>query len=245
MKTITTTTFFLLLFIAKAFTQDLSYSFLDKEEYEVTEKQIREVAILDDIHDRYTSEWVDEYISTEIIYTFNEEVKKAKGTNQELTAEQKELLENAEVGSTIELLVDYLPKNSLRNNTPKKMNVEVKVIPEIIPSFKGGEESFGRYMESSFLSKLDTSEVNKLQFSVVQLVITDEGKSDDVYLEEGTGNMELDAKLTQVLCSMPEWNPATKSNGETVDYALKFYITNVKQSCRVNEVVMRKGSHSK
>lgn len=239
------TIFFLLVCITNTFTQDLFYSFLDKEEFEVTEKRIREVTTLDDMHHRYTSEWIDEYISTEIIYTFKGEVKKAKGANEELTKEQKSLLENAEVGSTIEVVVDYLPKNNLKNNSPKKMDLEVKIIPETIPSFKGGEESFSKYIESNFISKLDTSELNKLQFSVVQLVITNEGKSDDVYLEEGTGNMELDAKLSEVLCSMPEWNPATKTNGETVDYALKFYITNVSQSCRVNEVMIRKESLSK
>jgi hypothetical protein len=236
---------FIAFFLTNLSSQDLYYSFLEKEEFEVREDRIREANLLSDLHHRYTSEWVDEYISTEIIYTYQEEEISVKGKNNELTSSQKELLSNPQVGASIEVIVEYLPKNNLKNNTAKTMDMEIHVIPQDTPMFQGGEDGFNKYVETNFVSKLDTNEINKLGFSVVQLEITDEGKTDNVYLVEGTGNIELDAKLTSLLCDMPKWTPATKSNGETVDYAMKFYITNVTQSCRVNEVIVRKESLSK
>ncbi len=220
--------------------QDLYFSFFEKEEFEINEHILREANSITDLHHRHSDDWIDSYISTEIIYQFNNQVISEKGKNNTLSTSQKELIKNAVVGSSIKVVIDYMPKNTLKNNTPKQADFKIKVIPENLPLFEGGEEGFKSYFEKNFISKLDTSELTKLSFSVVSLDINSSGKTDNVYLNEGTGNIELDAKLSQVLCNMPTWEPASKSNGEIVDYALKFYITNVNQSCRVNELIVRK-----
>jgi hypothetical protein len=240
MKTIVLLPFlFLSAFLVCA--QDVMYSYIEKDEFDVQEFVFHEAEYLSDLHERYTGDWVEEYISTEIKYTVKGQTISAKGENNSLSSSQKGMLNSIEANGTIEVIVNYLPKNSLSSNSPKSMDYTFNIIPNTIPQFEGGEESFTAYIETNFVSKLDTSEINQLKFSVVGLTISEEGKIEDIQMEESTGNIELDARLSQVICDMPQWNPAVTSKGKSVPYNLKFYITNVTNSCMINSIVSRKG----
>ncbi len=244
MKTILTAAL-ITMFYSLSHGQVLVFDLFAKEEFEVSEKDLHDMNTLPDLHPRYNKEWVDTYISTELTYTFQNDMMKATGSNEDLTAQQKELLLNAKPGSTIDLVVHYMPKNNLAQNDPQKMDLQIKIIPEKTPIFVGGNEQFQNYIYNNLIEKLSDKEKETIQFSVVQFDIASNGDSDHVEVQESTGNLELDAKIAQVLCNMPAWEPATKSDGEKMDYSMKFYITNVKQSCRVNEIVARKESTSK
>lgn len=220
--------------------QNVLFSFVDQDEFDVSESVFFEAKSLSDLHRFYKDEWVAKYVSTKLVYEIDGKVKEAKGTSHELSSAQKELLANVEAGGTIELIVDYIPDNSLSHNDVKKMDFKFYVNPCTIPEIKIGDTAFKKYINERLLNHISEAQEAKLKFSVVELEISNEGQVSKVNLVEKTGDDKLDSLLVKVIEDMPLWSPATSASGKTLAYEMKFYMTNVKNSCMINTIVSRK-----
>ena len=106
----------------------------------VKEDHLNKVAKLDDIISGYPTNWLTDYVSAEIQTKCNGKIKSAKGPNQILTAEQKNILRNTDLNSALEIKVKYRAKNSATAEMAiREMVFGVTVVPDIEAEYNGGQ----------------------------------------------------------------------------------------------------------
>jgi len=83
-----------------------------------------------DLHRQYKNKWVQDYLSVDIRASIDGVLTTATSPNQALSKEQKQLMLSSDAGSEIEVVVNYIPNNTLRNKEPKKFDFSFMVNPE-------------------------------------------------------------------------------------------------------------------
>ena len=76
---------------------------------------LNEANTLMDLNKDYKSSWVREYISVEISATHNGQTIKESSKSHNISKAQKNIMQKADVGSEIEVKVQYIPENTLKN----------------------------------------------------------------------------------------------------------------------------------
>ena len=218
-------------FVFIALAQDLSYVLVEREKLSVLQSELASAEVLDDIHPDYKGEWVEKYISTEIKVINNGTIKSVKGENTILSQAQKKLISNAEVGSELMIVVHYIPKNSLKNNTPKEMHYSYQILPATLAEFPGGYEGFDLFVNQNITTKLSPDLREKLKIAKIQFTISEDGSIDNVHFLEGTNDLELNSFLIDTICKMPFWAPAQDLYGNSTKQTLRFLISSTKNSC--------------
>lgn len=211
--------------------QDMTHLFLDRSMMSVSQSELEEAITLTDIHSRYNTDWVATYISTKITVSKNGKSVSAAGANHQLNKEQKNILENAAVGSEVQLKVSYLPKNNLSHNTVKEMNYSYKVVPAVSAQFPEGEEVQKSYIHNSLIAKLDAEQIDFLRIGQIDFAISTTGEIVDVTVFKSSGDEVIDAILVNAIREMPQWKPALKSDGTRVKQPIEFYISNNRSLC--------------
>src|SRR5690606_15643161 len=82
----------------------------------ITKEKVKEARTLSDLDKNYRSSWVKEYVSVEIQASYKGSIRKALGKNDVLNKEQKDLINVADPGTEIAVIVQYLPENTLKHN---------------------------------------------------------------------------------------------------------------------------------
>lgn len=228
MKNFTITVFACLL--AMTFNaQDLYYELRPDHQTPVKKKELDRAALLKEITPGYPQNWMDEYVSVEILVTSNGKMNKASSKNDVLTADQKNLLKSADIWSTISIDVKYRTNNSATGRTDlRNMNYVVTVVPEIEASYKGGETKLREYLNQNAIKKVaatfpPTEIVPACNFSindqsppityvrhstVIKFTVNAQGETEDVQIVTSCGDSTIDQVLFNAITNMPKWTPA-------------------------------------
>ncbi len=181
----------------------------------VNADQLKEAKTLNDLNERFESDWVAEYKSVELSVVTQGTTVKAVGKNDVLTDEQKQLLVKADELSNVEVLVKYLPKNNLVNNEIKALDFSFSIDPDHQALFPGGEENMQRYLQTHALKKLKKEAFRKHHLTAVKFEIAEDGSVLNPQIAESSSSQKVDEILLEALCNMPKWQPATYGNGLT------------------------------
>jgi hypothetical protein len=138
-----------------SFSQDLYYDIHGKYDIPVLREKLFIANSLADIAKGYPSSWITGYVSTELISTSLGKSQTAKGENDTLNEEQKNLLKAADLGTDVEINVSYLFKNPVNKEVGvKKMHYKVTVVPEKEAEYPGGRPKLDTYLFGSGIQNL-------------------------------------------------------------------------------------------
>jgi TonB family protein len=228
MKNISITVF--TCFLALAFNaQELYFELRPDHQTPVKKKELERAGLLKEITPGYPQNWMDEYVSVEILVTSKGRMNKALSKNDVLTGDQKNLLKTADLWSTVSIDVKYKTRNAATGKTDlRNMNYVVTVVPDVEASFKGGDAKLNEYIKQSGIKKVagtfpPTEVIPASTFSlndqgdaftyvrhstVIKFTVNEKGQTEDVRVITSCGDPAIDEVLYNAIVNMPKWTPA-------------------------------------
>jgi hypothetical protein len=157
MKSIFITTLVILL-NAFCFSQDLNYEVHAKYIHAITKESLQKAQSMNDLIPYYPSSWIANYNSVEITATNNGIPVVAAGLNDQLTTEQKQILNSADPGTDVVFDISFRYNNSVTEITDAgKIHYITTLVPETEAEYPGGNEQMNQYLKENAISKIPES----------------------------------------------------------------------------------------
>ena len=205
----------------------------------ISKEELKTANTLVDLNRHYKPSWVKEYESVEIVVSVDGKKRTATSKDHILTQEQKVLMDKVDVGTAITVNIQYLPANNLKNNEVRGMDFKFTVDPEIEAKFVDGSERLQQYLKEQVIDKISASHFKRHQLTAVKFTIDEKGEVINAHVFEAPKNEAIDQILLDAICNMPNWEPATYSNGVKVKQEFAFSVGDM-ESCVVNLLNIRK-----
>jgi len=206
----------------------------DKEEIKAAESLL-------DLNQHYKSSWVKEYVSVEVLTKYRGKIRKAIGSGEKLTSEQKEHMNAADIGSEISIRVRYMPDNTLSHNDVQELDFTISVNPERDAKYEGGEEALQKYLKENAIDKISADVFVGYKLAAVRFFVDEEGRIVDPHLFWTSEDENVDALLLETICNMPNWVPASYENGLKIKQEFAWTVGNM-ESCVVNMLNIKAGN---
>ncbi len=209
----------------------------------ITKDKLNSAIRLSDINPRYERTWVNSYLSVEIMASRKGKMMKALSKNDTLSQQQKVLLNSADVGTEISVLVKYIPKNTLKHNDPKEINFVFTVEPAREAQFLGGKPALRKYLKEKAIRQIARASYIKYDLTTVKFTIGEEGEIINAHLfgaeYQNSKNEARDQLLLEAIRSMPCWKPAQYANGVKVPQEFVLLVGNM-ENCMTGLLNIRK-----
>lgn len=179
----------------------------------ITEAELADAKTLIDLNRHYKPSWVKEYRSVEISAVQNGKTMKIKSPDNNITTDQKALMQGADIGSEISVIVHYLPDNNLQHNEARFEDFTITIDPNVSAGFPKGDAALNQYFTESVLEQTDHSVYKQYNLSSVKFTITEEGQIINAHIIHSTDDEATDKILLESVCSMPNWTPAQYTDG--------------------------------
>ena len=202
----------------------LPYIFISKDNLKKAEKLI-------DLDKNYKEEWVDAYVSVEILAQQNGKIKSAISKNDLLSQEQKDLMLNVDSGTDIQVKVLYMPENNLSQNEVQLNDFTFTVNPDNAAEYPEGEQKMLQYLKENAIDKIPEGSFTGYDFAAVKFTVNEEGEVTNVHLFDmspySTAEKKaIDALLLETIRKMPCWKPAEYADGLKVAQEYVFSVGN-------------------
>jgi len=204
----------------------------------ISKATVESAKTLFDLNKYYKPDWVKRYESVEITTTQQGKTTKVTSINDELTEEQKTLLNSADEDTDITIEIVYLPENNLKYNDLKEHNFSFKVIPEKEAAFVGSDQQLKQYLKENTIDKIPYGTLKEYALAAVKFTVDETGKIINPYVFESTKNEKIDALLLEAIIKMPSWQPAEFANGLKVKQEFVLTVGDMR-SCIVNTLNIR------
>ena len=174
-----------------------------------------------------------DYVSVEISTFQNGKIYTSKSTSDVLTAEQKKIINSADLGSDITVKIMYKHKSCgsekhLADNEIIEGTLAVTVVPETEAEFPDGYKGITNYLMENVINKISTrGSAGKLGEAIVKFTINEDGQVVDAKLSKTTPNEKIDKILLDAFTKMPKWKPAKNSKGIKVKQEFNISFGNV------------------
>ena len=203
--------------------RNLNYDVRGAYKHAVKKERLEAAKKLSDVYDGYPSNWVKDYVSTEIVSMMNGSTVKATGVNDNLTSKQIDLLRSAQTGSTIDIYVNYMAVNVVTGvKQIRTLNYSAMLIPEKEAEFAGGNYQMEKYFNANVIDKISEINPRILEYGLVRFTVSEDGSIFNTRLVSKTGNSEVDKFLLEGINRMPKWIPAKNSKGEGISQDFEF-----------------------
>lgn len=158
------------------------------------------------------------YVSVEITANCNGKVLTAKSTNDELTTEQKNILNTIDLGTDISIIIKFKYKNKAKDILGNDQIIEGKLIvtavPETEAEYPGGFRQITEYITENILNKISEKSVSeKIRQAIVKFTINEEGQIVNAKIFRTSWDPKTDKLLLEAFNKMPKWKPAKNSKG--------------------------------
>ncbi len=215
----------LFLFLATGFSQELQYAVRTTHTKQVKQEKIVSANTLSDVYQGYPASWISGYIATEITTTHNGNPVSASGSNEELSAGQKKLLQSVEPGADIRITVKYLSRNPV-TDIQQENNLEyiVSLMLQSQAAFMGGTEKMNQYLFEQAIAKIPVDVKSSLKGAEIQFTVNEAGMVTNTAIAKSSGNTAIDALLLKALNQMPRWKPALDDKGKKVSQKFTFTV---------------------
>ena len=173
-----------------------------------------------------------DYVSVEIAAVRDGKPVSAKSSSDKLTAEQKEILASAALGSDVTVKIKYKYKDQKEDALgPRNKTVEgvstVTLVPEKEAEFPGGFKQLSNYFVANVINKAsDKKAVEKFQFAAVKFTVNETGQVTDAQITRYSSDAQINKLLIDALSKMPTWKPAENGKGEKVkqEFSIPFNV---------------------
>lgn len=205
--------------------RELDYRVQGRNNRPVSLEKLTSAKLVGDIIPYYPSSWMTEYISVEILTTYNGSEISAMGPNDVLTVEQKKVFASIDIPAEIEFNVRYKSQNVVTKKIEDRlMNVSFSVIPEVKAEYIGGYDQMITYLKESSKGKVSAKDFNPANPATVFFTVNAQGEVGQVELDHGCGDAEIDKLAVELVKSMPKWKPANNSRGVAVKQNFRFVL---------------------
>lgn len=204
----------------------------------ITKEKLREAHTIAEVNKYFKSEWIREYISVEILASHSGVMGSALGKNDTLSHEQKDVIDMADLGTDIAVMVRYMPENTLKHNDVKEFNFTFTIDPENDATFSGGQEELRQYLKGNAIDKIPDGSFTGLDFAAVTFTINEKGQVIDAHLFDTSEDEKIDDLLLETICNMPSWMAAEYSDGTHVRQEFVLTVGNMK-NCMSNLLNIR------
>lgn len=204
----------------------------------IQESNLGKINTLTDLNKRYPASWVKSYISVEISAYKNGVKTTASGKSDVLNQAQKELIQLADCNSDIDVSIVYLPENALKNNTAKQHDFKVTIVPDNNAIYSEGEAQLLQYIQQNCISNIAAENFTGYDLTAIKFAITEQGNITDIQVALPSKDTKIDEMLIAAISKMPNWKPATFSNGVKVKQNFVLTIGNM-DNCMVNILNIR------
>ncbi len=169
---------------------------------------------------------ITNYVSVEVkVFNHNKEFT-AKGSNDTLNKEQKEILSKAEYGSEIEINIYYMYKPSLAIKPQKNIKdlrglLKISILPNQLAEFTGSNKGITNYFNEHVINKIPKKDMDNFFKAVLNFSIDEEGRTKDIYLSESSSKAYIDKIILDATANMPSCKPAKNEKGNKVKQIFK------------------------
>jgi TonB family protein len=188
----------------------------------ITLDTLKEAKTLKDINAKYRPSWVASYLAVEVASTCGAVVKKAVSTNDLLTQAQMDILRMADQGCRIDVEVDYIPKNTLKDNPPRKLNFSLRVVPIFEAKYPGGYPQLKAYLKENIIAKVSGTAGAPIELAKVSFRINEDGRVSEAQIVKTSEAVATDKLILEAICNMPKWSPAKNSQGVAIAQEFEF-----------------------
>ncbi len=164
-----------------------------------------------------------EYVTVGIAVKSKGKVVNAQSSGNKLSAEQKQLILSADLGSDIGINIQFRHKDPYKKNLATGDLVTgwttITVVPHSEAEYPGGYTGAATYLSKNLIKKMPEKEPQV----TVTFTITEEGKIVDAKLTNMRPDPKAEKLLQETIAKMPAWKPAKNSKGEKVKQEFNFH----------------------
>lgn len=226
MKTIIIT----LILIQSCFTgisQNMNFEIRGTYSHPVLEASLHDAKTIADISSGYPSQWITDYISSEIAVTNHGKSTKVSNSNDQLSVAQKNLLLTAGLDSEIEISIRYYHKNPATGlKDVNTFNTTLTVIPELEAQYPGGEAEMKQYLKKNAINKINGVESITLPTTIIRFTVNEQGGIANAQVSQTSNDSTIDKLLLEAITKMPKWKPAENAHGVKVKQDFEFSVGN-------------------
>jgi hypothetical protein len=192
-----------------------------------------------DIDRHFKSEWVQEFLSIEVIIFRSGHPHMWNAKDDNITDDLRQAILNADSGSPIKVSYEYIAKNALDKNSVHTDGYTFTMLPDNDASFPGGDHNMNEYLVDAGLNKIEKKDIDTYNLAAVKFTVTESGHIEDAYIASKSKKAEVDKLLLNAVCNMPLWVPASYNDGVTVSQE---YVLSIGDhgSCTVNVLNIHK-----
>jgi hypothetical protein len=159
-----------------------------------------------------------QYLSVEVIATRSGKITSMKGTNEKLTADQRNLLLAADPEMPVKVKIRFTYKTPLENAPEAKSEInegefQVRLVPEVQAEFPGGEKQLDSYLKNRVSDRITRNGEN-LNRVRIQFYINERGEVEKPILAQNSADPKTDKIILEAIQKMPKWKPARDSKGK-------------------------------
>ena len=169
-----------------------------------------------------------DYVSVEISAISNGKTVTVKNRGGQLNAEQKALLNAADIGTDLVVMIDFrykpLPGDDAGNKIINSA-LWMTVVPDTEAEYPGGFVRVTDYLNENIVNKFSRSaDVQQVRKASVKFIVDEEGRVVAPKMEQTSANEKIDRLILDVISKMPGWKPARNSKGVKVkqEFCIRF-----------------------
>jgi TonB family protein len=196
-------------------------------EHAYTRQAMASAQVMDHIVQEYPASWIVDYVSVDITATCNNTVVSATGTNDTLTAQQKNLLNTANMGAPILFCIKYKMLNSITGLIDiRQLDYSATIVPDREAQYAAGNTELLAYLKSATMQNISEQRAEKLKLAKVEFVINEQGRVENARIAQSCEDEEMDNLFLKAIENMPAWNAAKMNNGVPVKQSFQLVAGN-------------------
>ena len=210
---------------ATASFKNLNYQVRGKYFTPVKKEKLNEAKLMSNIFPFYFSLWIIEFDSIEVLATYDGKTKKAVGISDVLNADQKNILNEIELGASLVINAKYKHKNAVTGNIESStMHYSATIVPELEAEYVGGFKQMTDYLMETTINKIPSTSLKQVEQGVVKFTVNEEGTIANAQMSKSFGDSALDKLLLEAINRMPKWKPAEDAKGVKVKQVFEFIV---------------------
>jgi hypothetical protein len=216
----------LLLFVGTTFSQKPEHTLHGKNRPSIKKDKLAAAKLTSDIIPGYPASWIAGYVSVKIGATCNGKHMEATGANETLSAEQKNILANADPGTDVAITIKYTSKNSVTDRLETStMYYHTSAVPETEAQYPGGAEQMTQYLQETIINRLpELDPQGKIPLLRVVFTINEAGEISQAKVSNKLVDPKVEQLLLNAVLNMPKWKPAETAAGIKVQQEMEFSV---------------------
>lgn len=206
---------------------------VNHEPLSISQDQLHTATNISDLNRMFRPEWIREYHSVSISAIQENKIVQVQGSNGSLNEEQKQFLHNLNFPTTVSVSIYYTPENNLKDNPEREEIFSFSIQPTRAASYKAGEKKLLEYLKENATDHISNGVFQGYDLAIIKFTINEHGHVVDTSIFQSSKDEKTDELLHEVICNMPDWNPAMHSNGVKVRQEFVFTVGN-HENCFIN-----------